>query len=247
VGKSLKNAYDLYQTYPNTLQNFNELAMSIPETDSSTLPNKLPFPCDFLSEEEKKTVLRREVKKGDVLYREGESPRGLYYVCSGLFGLTLLSENGAESLVRVFPSCSYLGHRSLLADENYHATAQALKTSEVIFFPKEIALKLFKQNPNVLLAIARLMAIDLKNAENRLNDMVGKRAFARVAEALIFLKHKNEEFPWTRREIGEFCGVKTETVSRVLSELEDQGHIKKEGRLIKIINEAALLEELELN
>ncbi len=220
--------------------------MSTPDTTSTNTSMELPFPCDFLTEDEKKSVLRREVKKGDVLYREGESPRGLYYVCKGLFGLTLLSENGAESLVRVFPNCSYLGHRSFLAEENYHATAQALKNSEVIFFPKEIALKLFQKNPDVLLAIARLMAVDLKVAETRLNDMVGKRAFARVAEALIFLKHKNEEFPWTRREIGEFCGVKTETVSRVLSELEDQGHIKKEGRLIKITNEEALLEALEM-
>lgn len=206
---------------------------------------KLRFPCDFLSEEEKKQVIRKDVKKGDILYREGESPRGLYYVCKGLFGLSLISENGAESLVRIFPSCSYIGHRSYLADEPYHATAQALKASEIIFFPKDIAHKILVQNPEVLMAIAKLMAFDLKVAETRLNDMIGKRAFARVAEALIFLKHKNEEFPWTRREIGEFCGVKTETVSRVLGDLEDQGHIKKEGRLIKIVNEEALLDALQ--
>lgn len=214
------------------------------ELETQNPQESLPFPCDFLSEDEKKLVVRREVRKGDVLYREGEQPRGLYYVCKGLFGLTLLSESGAESLVRIFPACSYLGHRSFLAEENYHATAQALKKSEIIFFPKDIAHKILLEQPNVLLGIARLLAFDLKVAETRLNDMVGKRAFARVAEALIFLKHKNEEFPWTRREIGEFCGVKTETVSRVLSELEDQGHINKEGRLIKIVNEEALLEAL---
>lgn len=214
------------------------------ELDNQDPQTALPFPCDFLSDDEKKLVVRRQVRKGDVIYREGEEPRGLYYVCKGLFGLTLLSESGAESLVRIFPACSYLGHRSFLAEENYHATAQALKNSEIIFFPKDTAHKILMEQPDVLLGIARLMAVDLKIAETRLNDMVGKRAYARVAEALIFLKHKNEEFPWTRREIGEFCGVKTETVSRVLSELEEQGHIKKEGRLIKIVNEEALIDDL---
>lgn len=212
---------------------------------NDSTPLVTPSPMSLLSEEQRKSVVHREVKKGDVLYREGEQARGIYYVCKGLFGLTRISENGTESLLRVFPSCSYLGHRSFLAEEPYHASAQALKNSEVFFIPHDIAAKLLLSCPELLMVLSRLMAKDLKIAETRLNDMVGKRAFCRVTEALIFLKHKNEDFAWTRREIGEFSGVKTETVSRILSELEDLGHIKKEGRQINILNEDALLEAIQ--
>ena len=208
----------------------------------SNLPT--PSPIELLGEEQKSKLIKRQLKKGDALYNEGETPQGLYFVSSGLLGLTRLSENGAESLLRVFPAKSYLGHRSYLASEPYHATAQALMASEVLFVPKEIARDLLINQPELLLSISIQLATDLKVAETRLNDMVGKRAFCRVTEALVFLKHKNEDFPWTRREIGEFSGVKTETVSRVLSELEELGHIKKEGRQILIKDEEALLQAL---
>lgn len=195
----------------------------------------------LLSEEQRKKTLRKTIKKGKLLYRAGEVPKGFFYVEKGLFGLTIISENGVESLVRIFTPKSYLGHRSFLAEDIYHASALALKDSEVLFFPNEWIDSLFSQHPQILLAMSKRLAKDLKEAEMRLNDMVGKRAFNRVAEALLFLKNQNEEFPWTRKDIGEFCGVKTETVSRVLRDLEENNLIKKEGRLIEIINEDALI------
>ena len=91
------------------------------------------------------------------------------------------------------------------------------------------------------------MAKDLAIAEKRLGKMTSEKVFTRIIEALIFLKNKHPDYNWTRREIGEFSGAKTETVSRVLSQLEEKNYIIKNGRKIQIKNEIALINEINKN
>ena len=200
---------------------------------------------ELLTQEQRDRIVAKNYKVGEVVYREGESPRGMYFLKSGILALTYISENGTESLLRIFTNCCLFGHRTFLAHGQYHATATVLKDAEVLFMDESLANEILKTNNDFVVRMAQNLAIDLKNAENRLRDMVGKRASQRVIETLIFLKHQTPDFSWTRREIGEFCGVKTETVSRALSELESNGLIERVGRTISILDEEKLINHLE--
>jgi CRP-like cAMP-binding protein len=73
--------------------------------------------------------------------------------------------------------------------------------------------------------------------------MTSKKVASRIIESLIFLKNRYPSYKWTRREIGEFCGAKTETVSRVLGQLEKSQLIEKDGRDILILDEKKLIQE----
>jgi len=200
---------------------------------------------ECLTEDQRRRLVSKTYKVGETLYREGESPRGMYFLKNGILALTYISENGTESLLRVFTNCCILGHRSFLCHDNYHASATVLKESEILFIDESLSNEILEENHKLVLSMSRNLAIDLKNAENRLRDMMGKRASQRVIETLIFLKHQTPDFSWTRREIGEFCGVKTETVSRALSDLESKGFIHRQGRSIEIIDEEKLITYLE--
>ncbi|MBC97720.1 MAG: hypothetical protein CME63_08220 [Halobacteriovoraceae bacterium] len=199
---------------------------------------------ELLTDQQRARLISKTYRPGETIYSEGEDPKGIFFLKSGILALTYNSENGAESLLRVFTNCVFFGHRSYLAADQYHATLTVLKEAEIRFLDQELTEEVFAQNPKVLLHVAQTMAVDLRNAENRLRDMVGKKASQRVIEALLYLKHKNEDFPWTRREIGEFCGVKTETVSRALGELESLNLIRREGRSIAIVDELKLVDYL---
>ena len=79
---------------------------------------------------------------------------------------------------------------------------------------------------------------------------IAKTVINRIIESLVFLKHRQPDYQWTRREIGEFCGATTETVTRVLTKLETAGLITKDGRDINILDVHKLLEfseDLELS
>jgi CRP-like cAMP-binding protein len=183
----------------------------------------------------------KKFKRGDILYNKGDSSRQLTYTLSGIVGLVNLSPNGHESLLRVFGERFFVGYRSFLVDEDYHATAVALSDGELLIFPYQNAEEVLREVPELFLHISRMLARDLRIAEERFNDITGKRVISRIIETLIFLKQRHPSYQWTRREIGEFCGAKTETVTRALTKLEKSGLIKKEGREIILGDIQALL------
>ena len=126
----------------------------------------------------------------------------------------------------------------------------ALTDVKLIYFPFESAEAILAKCPKMLLHISQMLSRDLRMAEERFNDLTGKRAINRIIESLLFLKQRQPDYQWTRREIGEFCGAKTETVTRVLTQLENDGLIQKEGRDIHIPDPRKLLEyseEIELS
>jgi CRP-like cAMP-binding protein len=192
----------------------------------------------------------RVFSKGDVLYNKGDRPSGLYYIKEGLVGLINLAPNGSESLLRVFGEQFFIGYRSFIVNEEYHATSIALTDVKLVYFPFKSAEEILGECPHLLLHLSQMLARDLRIAEERFNDLTGKRVINRIIESLIFLQKRQPDYQWTRREIGEFCGAKTETVTRVLTKLEKEGFIKKDGRTIDIVNVNELLdysEELELS
>lgn len=180
--------------------------------------------------------------QGATIYNEGEKSRGLYFIKEGLVSLITLSESGVETLLRIFSPCTFMGHRSLLAEETYHATAVTLKPTKLLFIDKEVASKLIYEDKELMSHFLHVLAKDLKRAEIRIKDSMSKRVSGRIIESLVFLKNRYPAHQWTRREIGEYCGAKTETVSRVLGELEKRNLIEKHGRDIIITDENALLE-----
>jgi CRP-like cAMP-binding protein len=203
-----------------------------------------------LTENLLKSGIEKNIIKGDYLYEKGGSPSGVYYILDGVVGLINLSMNGNESLLRVFSDKFFIGYRSFLSHENYHATALALTDLKVLFIPIDNPESLLKLDPSAVLHISQMLSRDLRISEERFNDITGKRAINRIIESLIFLKQRQPNHSWTRREIGEFCGAKTETVTRVLTTLEKEKLIKKDGRIISIVNIKDLLdysENLELN
>jgi CRP-like cAMP-binding protein len=187
---------------------------------------------DYITADTKNSFESRNFPAHSVIYKEGEHPSGIFFITDGLVGLTYQSKNGAESLLRIFTSQSFLGHRSLFSNEPYHATATTLHETRALFIPKEKAMEMLLSNKELMVAFIKLLSRDLKNSEIRFRDMIGKRVESRVIEALFYLKKRHPDYVWTRREIGEFCGAKTETVSRVLTKLEKEGHIIKEGRKV---------------
>lgn len=183
----------------------------------------------------------KSLKRGEILYHEGDEARSLYVVKKGLIGLFHISESGKESFLRVFAEGDVLGHRSFFAEEAYHATSISLTDTRVNIVSTTQCQELCEKNSDFLKEVTKSLAKDLRRAELRLAGLTDKSADQRIAESLVFLKHKYPEQVWTRREIAEFSGSTIETVTRSMSKLEEEGVLKKKGRDFEILNLKALL------
>ena len=186
--------------------------------------------------------LQIQKKKGEFLYQKGDTTKGFYFLKSGLIALTDVSPNGNESLFRLFSKDFFLGYRSFVVNEEYHANALALTDATVLKLSFSDITEVLNSYPTMFLHITQMLARDLRVSEERFNDITGKRVASRIIESLVFLQQRQPEYTWTRREIGEFCGAKTETVTRTFTQLEKAGLLEKSGRDIIVPSYEALLD-----
>ena len=182
-----------------------------------------------------------QLKRGEILYHGGDQPKNLFCIQSGLVGLFHISNSGKETFFRVFGKGYILGHRSHLAGENYHASAIALTQTSLISTTTQEYDEILANNLELNKELLKILARDLGKAELRFAGLQDKPANQRIAESLVYLKLRYPNHTWTRKEIGEYSGSTYETVTRVMTKLESQDIIKKQGRDFEILDLEMLL------
>lgn len=180
-------------------------------------------------------------KRGDVIYREGDQSKNVWFIESGLVGLFHIAESGRETFLRVFGEGYLSGHRSAVVNENYHASAVALTTSRIGYLPKDDFLHLLKGSSEALMELTQIVARDLRQAEERIAGLMDKSAGKRVIETILYLQLRYPTQPWTRKEIAELSETTLETTTRVMTQLEDENFVTKDGRRFSINDPQNLL------
>jgi len=172
----------------------------------------------------------RQYKRNQIIYNEGDAPGGIYFIESGIIGLFHVSESGHETLLRVFSKNYIFGHRSVIAQENYHASSICLTPSKIYYISAAKFKDLYNRNPEILFEISKILAKELRSSELRLSGLQDKSANRRIVESLVFLKLKHPKYTWTRKEIADFAGSTLESVVRVMTTLQELELIEKKGR-----------------
>lgn len=187
--------------------------------------------------------------KGQQIFTEGNSPTGLHCVNKGKIKVSQSGFEGKEQIIRLAKEGDILGYRSLISGEAYTASAIAIEDSKVCIIPKNLFFEMIQKNPDITGRIMKLLASDLKDAENKITNLAQKPVIERLAEAILMLKEyygfvrdeNSLNITITREEIANIVGTATETAIRILSELKREGIIALDGKKIKILNIDALI------
>ena len=99
-----------------------------------------------------------------VLFRQDDSPTGLFIVHGGEVILTMRSQCGQEILNMPASPGSLLGLPGLIGNVGYTLTATAIKKAEVSFVSKEKFARLMLTEPNVSVMILRVLAAEVRSA-----------------------------------------------------------------------------------
>src|SRR5690606_41473457 len=73
------------------------------------------------------------IKKGEVIFEEGERMKGVYCIKNGECKLVKLKPEGKESIVRLVKRGELLGQRSVISDETSYLSAVAIEDMQVCF------------------------------------------------------------------------------------------------------------------
>ena len=183
----------------------------------------------------------KTVKKGELIFEEGEKVNGVFCVKDGVCKMTKLSANGKDQIVKLAKRGDLLGQRSMISDEVTNLSAVALEDMQICFIPKAEILGFFDKNNAFSMNVMKSICGDLKEADSFMVSMAQKTVKERLAYALLYLAEnfgmnddKSLKLQLSREEIASMIGTATESCIRLLSELNKLGVITIHGKKIII-------------
>jgi len=190
---------------------------------------------------------------GEILFSQGEQGNGVYCIKSGLIGLRRIDINGNSALIRLINAGSTVGYRTFLTRKAHINSAEALTSSTLCYVPRPNVEKLLKANP--LLGERFLQhfyddAIDTENDYVRSLTMGMKSRFLHLI--LVFYErfgYQDEngnavvQLPVKKGEIAELVGVRPESISRLIDQLQTDEIMRFKDRRVEFSDVDRVLQQ----
>ncbi len=218
----------------------------------------MPSPVDFLRslpyfdtlspekiERITKETLELSFAKGQILFLEGESCRGLYVVKSGRIRIFKSSPEGREQILLIARPGDTFNDVPVFDGGHNPASSSALEPSTVYLIPKQTLLSLVADCPAAL-AIIKQFAARLRHLTILVEDLSFRSVVSRLAKTLLDLAVVQGGPSSVRRltqdEMAAMVGTVRDVISRALRALEKGGAIKIEGHRILVVDPEKLRE-----
>lgn len=185
-------------------------------------------------------------KKGEILYHPGDPSDALYIVNRGKIKIYRLSESGKEQIIRILHTGDFTGELALFQQSVHEAYAEAITDSQICRIHRDDLQTLLLKYPTISLKILKEFANRLEGSEKQTTRFATEKVETRIALFLAEYVDDHDQnivtLPMSKKDLASYLGTTPETLSRKLTDFEEQGIIKQQGqRKIKINDLDALL------
>ncbi|HVU98177.1 MAG TPA: Crp/Fnr family transcriptional regulator [Puia sp.] len=205
----------------------------------------------------KKTL---SIKKGKMLFRQGEKVEGIFFLYSGAVKIHAPWADGREIIFRFARGGEIAGHRGLWAGPGgaggegsargtalYPISATALEDTTACFVPNEFLEASLKANPSLSYTLMHFYAAELQKAEKRMRDLTHLEVKGRIANALLDIEEifgRDTEgriaMNLTRQDIAAYAGTTYETVFKLFNEWTAEAVLVTAGKEITLVQRELL-------
>ena len=180
------------------------------------------------------------IKKGKVLFNEGDKVEGIYFMYSGLLKVHMHWLDQKELIIRFAKPDDIVGLRGIGESHKYPISATAISDVKICFIDNHLLETTLKTNPGFTLELMHYYAVELQKTEKRMRNLVHMDVKSRLAEALLDLSHlfshqENNDIIVNRQDIASYAGTTYETVFKIFTELINQKIISASGKTIRIL------------
>jgi CRP/FNR family transcriptional regulator, cyclic AMP receptor protein len=188
------------------------------------------------------TCTIRSLRRGDLLFEEGDDCSELFVVSSGLIAISKKSSDGSESVVALMERGELFGEMGMLDGLGRSAEARALEPSEVVAIPYAPIRQLFEERPALLWGTTAMLVGRLRAMDEALADSVFLDVTGRTAKRLLELAGEANEFylPVTQEELAGMVGASRERVNKAISSFIRLGWLEQSDRHYRIVNRERL-------
>jgi len=190
---------------------------------------------------------------GETLYSQGEPGNGIYCIKSGLIGLRRVDINGNSVLVRLSAPGTTVGYRTFLTKGPHVNSAEVLTPSVLCYISRPNVDRMLKTTPLLGEKFLQHFYDDAMETEDdyvRSLTMGMKSRFLHLI--LVFYErfgYQNEngnavvDIPVKKGEIAELVGVRPESISRLIDQLQTDEIMQFKDRRVEFTDVEAILQQ----
>ncbi|HEY0062708.1 MAG TPA: Crp/Fnr family transcriptional regulator [Telluria sp.] len=187
------------------------------------------------------------LRPGEMLFRQGDPPSGLYGLVSGTLKMSSLREDGREAILAVLEQGIWFGEISLIDDQPRTHDATAIGQVEVLVLPRA-AFDALMERAVFARAVAQLMAGRIRLLYGIVEDATLRSTRARITRRLLLMARGDitlsplmrPRVPVSQEGLAMMLGISRQTLSKELRLLADQGVIVLGYGYIEVVSEAGL-------
>jgi len=184
-----------------------------------------------------------------LLFVEGQAPRGVFVLCSGVVKLSKTSKEGKVLILKQAEAGEVLGLSAAIPGTNYEMTAETASPCQLDFIGRQDLMNLLQSESEVGVHVALWLSREFQSAYRDIHELVLARSSSwKLARLLLACappgRRPSEELhlpsAMTHEEMAQRIGSSRETVTRVLSALKKKKLIRLEGATLVIRDRTGL-------
>jgi CRP/FNR family cyclic AMP-dependent transcriptional regulator len=192
----------------------------------------------------------RQYRRGTYLFFQGDPSEQVFFLAAGRIEVSSNSVTGHRQLLTTLDHPQFFGELGVLGEQHRTATAVALEDSMVLVVDGGRFLRFLGEHPQATRALLRGLARQIQAHESFVEDLLFLDLKGRVAKRLLQLVSPSlDELPpdgsvlpsvVTHADLASLCGGSRENVTRILSDFQRRGLVRRDGRRYVLKNVSGL-------
>lgn len=198
-------------------------------------------------------MIYRSVPEGSILFRKGETARGVYLLVKGRVEIYRSTEDGREQTLHTETPVQSIAELPVFDGGPYPASARTAEDSELFFLSLDDFQRLYREHPEIADAVIRNLGLRLRKLVGVVEKISLRSVPGRVAKTLLEVaersgaRREGGSFPLrrTQSELAQELATSRESVARALGEMRKSGIISTHGRQVTILSLRGLVDVAE--
>ena len=182
--------------------------------------------------------------KGEIICKQGAFISNMLFIKEGLVKFYLETKPN-PTVISVEKNGYFIGLQSLFEQNVFQYSVEALEDTEVCLVDLKVFEELVHENAGFGAGIIKYINYDMIKLYDRLQSLSQKQIHGRFAEFLLYLKNNiYEQNPFelsiSKKDMADIISTSNESVSRMCTQLKNEGIIEEKGRVIHVLDEEKL-------
>jgi CRP-like cAMP-binding protein len=195
----------------------------------------------------------QEYSRHQIIYLEGDPIKQVIFLTSGCVKIVQFGPNGTEVILRLNGPGEMVGTVGLCPQGRHCSMAQALSASKALVWDAVVFESIAQRIPVLRHNTTDILLRRLEDLEERFREVSTEKVSARLSHEIVRLLNQVGrrvngvvEIRLSREELAQLVGTTLFTVSRLLSEWDQQGIVSARREAVSVCNLHALVELSEI-